>query len=171
MSKHAEASKEPITETHIVDRVRNLSVGTTSVDPAVSRVGIIGQGGYGITQGMIHGGTIIISSNVITYVLTDYSKMIIKSDTFPLKYFKSQTLMIASQNEPTLSCDRIVRAASEIGDSRIDQGMIGTPIMNKNIWSVDDNFSVRSDRGEADKLDTSVQRYSTNERNTASSQI
>ena len=120
---------------------------------------------------MISGGTSIISSNVITDVLTDSSKMILKSDTFPLDSFKSQTLMIASQNEPTLSCDRIVRASSEIGDSRIDHGRIGTPIMNKNIWSVDDNFSVRSDVGEANKLDTSVQQSPTNERNTASTQI
>ena len=43
--------------------------------------------------------------------------------------------------------------------------------MNKEIWGGDDNFSVRSDVGEANKLDTAVQRYSTNERNTASSQI
>ena len=41
-SKQDEASKEPITDTHIVDRVSNLSVGTTSVDTAVTRVQIIG---------------------------------------------------------------------------------------------------------------------------------
>ena len=39
--------------------------------------------------------------------------------------------------------------------------------MNKNIWSRDDNFSVRSDVGEANKLDTSVQQSLTNERKTA----
>ena len=58
---------------------------------------------------MINGGTSIISSKVITDVLTDSSKMILRSDTFPLDSFKSHTLMIASQNEPTLSFDRIVR--------------------------------------------------------------
>ena len=68
-----------------------------------------------------------------------------------------------------LSCNRIVRALSEIGDSRIDHGMIGTPIVNKNIWSVDDNFSVQSDMVKADKLDTSVQRSPTNESNMTSS--
>ena len=91
-----EASKEPITDTH----VHNTSVGTTSFDLAVIRVGIIGQGGRGITQGMIHRGTIIISSNVITDLLKDSSKMILKSDTFPLDSFKSQTFMIASQKKP-----------------------------------------------------------------------
>ena len=43
--------------------------------------------------------------------------------------------------------------------------------MNKNIWSGYDNFSVRSDVGEADKLNSAVQRSSTDERNTASSRI
>ena len=55
-SKHVEARKEIITDTHIVDRICNLSVGTTSVDPAVIRVRIIGRGGCSITQGMIHKG-------------------------------------------------------------------------------------------------------------------
>ena len=162
--KKVEAKKKPITDTH----VRNTSVGTTSVDPAVIGVGIIGRGGRGITQGMINGGTGIIEINVVTDVLTDSSKMIFKTDTFPLDPFKSQTLVIASQNEPTLSCNRIVRASSYIGNSRIDHGSIGTPIVNKNIWSVDDNFSVRSDLDKANKLDTSVKRSPTNERNTAS---
>ena len=43
--------------------------------------------------------------------------------------------------------------------------------MNKTIWSVDDNFSVRSDVDEADKLNTIVQRSPTNKGNTASPQI
>ena len=104
-------------------------------------------------------------------VLTDSSNMILRSNTFPLDSFKSQTLMIASQNEPTLSCDRIVCASSEIGNSRIDHGRIGTPFVNKKIWTVYDNFSIQSDVGEADKLVTSVQRSLTNERNTASLRI
>ena len=33
--KQVDASNEPIKETHIVDRVSNLSVGVVSVDPAV----------------------------------------------------------------------------------------------------------------------------------------
>ena len=97
--------------------------------------------------------------------------MIFKTDKFPLDPFKSQTLIIASQNKPTLSCNRIVRASSDIGNSRIDHSSIGTPIVNTNIWSVNDNLNVRSDAGEADNLDTIVQRSPTNERNTASPQI
>ena len=120
---------------------------------------------------MINGGTGIISSNVITDVLTDSSKMILKSDSFPLDPLKSQTLVIASQNELTLSCDKNVRASSEIGNSRIYHGSISTPIMNKNIWSVDDNFRVQSDGREVDKRDTSVQRSLANESNMAYPQI
>ena len=78
--KKVEASKVPIKDTH----VHNTSVGTTGVNSAVTGVGIIGRGGSGITESMISGGTSIISSNVITDILTDSSKMILKSDSFPL---------------------------------------------------------------------------------------
>ena len=86
---------------------------------------------------MISGGTSIVK-DVVTDVLTDYNKMIFD----PLKY---QTLVIASQNEPTLSCNRILCALSDIGNMRIYHGRIGTPIVNKNIWSEDDNFRVKID--------------------------
>ena len=84
---------------------------------------------------------------------------------------QSQTLVIALQNEPTLNCNRIVRALSDIGNSRIYHGRIGTPIVNKKIWSEDDNFRVKVDVDEVEKLGTIVQRYLTNKGNTASSQI
>ena len=119
----------------------------------------------------ICGGTSIISSNVITYVLTDSREMILKSDSFHFNPLKSMTLVIAPPTKTFLSCDKDVRASSEIGDSRLDHGRIGTPFVNKQIWSGDDNFSVQSDVGEADKLVTAVQRSSTDERNTASSRI
>ena len=130
-SKQVEASKDPIIDTHIFDRVRKLS-GVT-VELAVTGIGIIGRGGRGITQGMINRGTGIISSNVVTDVLTDYNKMIFKTDTFLLDPFKSQKLVIALQDESTLSSNRIIHTSSDIGNSRIDHGSIGTPIVNKNI--------------------------------------
>ena len=171
--KMVEASKEPIKDTHVHD----TSVGTTSVDSVVTGVEIIGRGGHrdisggSITQGMIHGGTIIISSNVITHVLTDSSKMIIRIDSFPLNPLKSKTLVIESQPESFLSCDMKVRASSEIGDSRPEHGRIGNPFVNEMIWSGDENFIVRSNVGEANKLDTAVHKSLTKERNTASSLI
>ena len=107
------------------------------------------------------GGASIVK-DVVTDVLADSSKM-----TFILDPFKSQTLVIASQNNPMLSCNRIVRAPSDIGNNRIDHGRIGTPIVNKKIWSEDDNFRVKIDVDEADKLNTIVQRYPTNKSNKA----
>ena len=83
--------------------------------------------------------------------------MILKSDSFPFNPLKSKTLVIAPLTEPFLTSDRDVRVSSEIGDSRQDHGRIGTPFMNKNIWSRDEHFSVRSDVGEADKLESAVQ--------------
>ena len=80
LSKQVEVIKEPTTDNQIFDRVCNLSVGTTSVDPSATIVGIIGQGGRGITYAMIQGGTSIIRSNVITDVLKYSSKIILKSD-------------------------------------------------------------------------------------------
>ena len=119
---------------------------------------------------MISGGTSIVK-NVVTDVLTDSSKMIFRTDTFPLDPFESQTLVIAPQNESTLSCNRIVSASSDNVKSRIDHGRIGTPIAKKNIWIEDDNFRVKIDLDEGDKLDTSFQRSSTNKSNTASLRI
>ena len=101
----------------------------------------------------------------------DSSKMILKSDSFPFNPLKAQTLVIAPMTELFLTSDRNAHSSSEIGDSRPEHGRIGTPFVNKNIWSGDDNFSVQSDVGEADKLNTAVQRSSTDERNTESSQI
>ena len=42
--KQVDTSNKPITDTHIFDRVCNLSVGIVSVKPAVIGVGIIGRG-------------------------------------------------------------------------------------------------------------------------------
>ena len=94
--------------------------------------------------------------------------MIIKSDSFPFNPLKSKTLMTAPLKEPFLTSDRDVRASSEIGDSRPDHGRIGTPFVNINIWSRYDNFIVRSDVRELDRIDTTVQQSSTDERNKVS---
>ena len=132
LDKKVEAVKEPITDTHVC----NTSVVIVSVKPAAVGVGIIGRGGRGITQGMINGGAGILESKVVTDVLTDSSKIIFKTDMFPFDHFKSYMIVIVPQNEPTLSCNRILRASGDIGNSRIDHGRIGTPIMNKKICHI-----------------------------------
>ena len=79
--------------------------------------------------------------------------------------------MIASQNEPTLSCNSIVRASSDAGNSRIDHGRIVTPIVNKKIWNEDEKFRVKIDVDEAEKLETIFQRSPTNKGNMESLRI
>ena len=106
LSKQVEASKEPITDTH----VRNASVGIVSVKPDAVGVVIIGRGGRGITQGVISGGTRIVK-DVVTDVFTDSSKMIFKTDAFLLNPFKSQKIVVTSEDESTLSSNLIFRTA------------------------------------------------------------
>ena len=80
--------------------------------------------------------------------------------------------MVASLDEPFLENNGNVRSASIIGASRTDQSRIIAPGMNEDISSRDDvRSNVRSDVGEADKLNAAVQRSSTDEWNTASSRI
>ena len=89
-SKPVDASNEPITDTHIVKGVNNLSVGIVSVDPAVIRVEIIGKG---ITQGVINGST-NIGSNIIIAILTNSSKQLFETNMFQLNSLQSETLVI-----------------------------------------------------------------------------
>ena len=80
--------------------------------------------------------------------------------------------MVASLFEPFLTSNVNVRSASIIGASRPDQSRIISPGMNEDISSRDDvRSTVRNDVGEADKLYANVQRSSSDEWNTASSQI
>ena len=69
-SKQIDARNDPIKETHIVDRVCNLSVGVRYFEPAVIRIVIIGQGSTQlITNGDMNTGT-----NLVTNVLTNSSR-------------------------------------------------------------------------------------------------
>ena len=100
--KDTHTIKEPITyDTHIVNRVRYLQDVPTNMDPVVTGVGIIGQGGPriiskgSVSQSIVQGGGSIICSNVITHVLKKSSKMTLKSDSFAFDPLKAQMLVIA----------------------------------------------------------------------------
>ena len=98
--------------------------------------------------------------------------MNLKSESFGFDPLKAQTLVIAPLAEPFLTSDRDVHTTSVIGYSRPNHSRIGTPFMNKYIWSRDYTLStVWSDVGELNKLDTAVQKYSNSKRNTAPSRI
>ena len=161
-NKQVDASNEPITDTHIVEVINNLSVGIVSVEPAVIVVGIIGQG---ITQGNINGKT-NIGSNIVTEILTDSRKQLFKTNMFQLNSLQSETLVIGPQDESTKRMNRIISMPSDIRNisgNRISR--IDTPGVNKDVWSVIDTTSnVLSDTNNVRKFDTSVQRSTTQER-------
>ena len=96
--------------------------------------------------------------------------MTLESNSFTFEPLKAQTLMIAPLAETFLTSDMGVRTTSKIGSSTPNHSKIGTPFMIKDISSGDDVLStVRSDVGEADKIDTAIQRSLTHKRNTAPS--
>ena len=80
--------------------------------------------------------------------------------------------MVTSLIEALLASNRNIRSASILGAIRTNQSRIFAPGMHKDISSRDDlRSTVRNDVGEADKLDTTVDVSTTDERNTASSRI
>ena len=80
--------------------------------------------------------------------------------------------MVTSLVESLLAINGNVRSTSIIGASRPDQIRILTPGMNKYIFSRDYvGSTVRNDVSKADKLDVTIEGYSTDEWNTASSRI
>ena len=122
-------------------RVRYLQDGPTNMNPVLTGVGIIGQGGpwtiirVSIPQRIVQGGGNIICSNVIMHVLTKYSEMTLKRDSFPFDSLKAQTLMIKPLTEPFLTSDGNVRSTSVIGASIPDHSRIIAPVMNGDISS------------------------------------
>ena len=79
-SKQVDANNKPITDTHIVKVINNLSVGIISVEPAVIGVGIIR---LGITQGVISRRTNIVN-NIVTDMSSDSSKQLFEKNTIQL---------------------------------------------------------------------------------------
>ena len=127
-SKQADASNKPITDTHIVEGVNNLSVGIVSVDPAVIGVGIIGRG---ITQGVISGITSIIK-NIATDISLDSSKQLFETNTFQLNLLQSETLVIGLQDGSMKITNMIISMQSDgrnIWGNHISR--IDTPGVNK----------------------------------------
>ena len=135
------------------------------MEPVVTVIGIIGQGGSRTisggshTQSIVQGGKSIIFSDVITHVLTNSSEVMLRSDFFTFDPIKAETLMVAPLIEPFLASYGDVRSTSILGARRPDQSRIVAPGMNEDISSRNDvRSTVRSDTSEADKLDTAVQR-------------
>ena len=105
-------------------------------------------------------------------MLTNPTQASLESDSFLFDPVQAKTLMVTYLVESFLASNGNVRSASIIGASRPDQSRIFAPGMNKYISCRDYvRSTVRNDVDEADKLDTTVEGSSTDEWNTASSQI
>ena len=76
-SKQVDARNDPIKETHVVNRVCNLSVVVGSIEPAGIGIGIIGQGS---TQLNTNGDT-NIGTNLVLNVLTNSSKQLFNTNS------------------------------------------------------------------------------------------
>ena len=96
----------------------------------------------------------------------------LKGDYFPFDPEQAQTLMLTSLIEALLERNRNIGTTSIIGASRTNQSRIFAPGMHEDISGRDDVQSTfRNDVREADKLNTTVDRPMTDERDTASSRI
>ena len=105
-------------------------------------------------------------------MITNPSQVHLKIDSFPFDPEQVQTLMVTSLIEALLASNGNIRSTSIFGTSRTNQSRIFSPGMHKDISGRDNVRSiVRNDVRIADKLDTTVEGFTTVERNTASSQI
>ena len=94
------------------------------------------------------------------------------SDSFPFDPDQAQTLMVVSLIDALLASNGNIRLASILVASRTNQSRIFAPGMHKDISGRDNvRSTVRNDVRKAGKLDTTVDRPTTDERNMASSQI
>ena len=96
--------------------------------------------------------------------------MYLKGDSFLFDKEETLTLMLTSFVEAFLARNRNIRTTSIVGARRPNHSWIFSQGMHTHI-SCGDNVqsTVRNDSGIADKLDTTVEGFTTDERNTASS--
>ena len=105
-------------------------------------------------------------------MITNPRQISLKGDSFPFDKEQAQTLMLTSLLEALLARNRDIGTTSILGASRTNQNRIFAPGTHEDIYGRDNvQSTVRNDVREADKLDTTVYGPTTDERNTASSQI
>ena len=96
----------------------------------------------------------------------------LESDSFPFDPLQAKTLMVTYLDEAFLASNGNVISASIIGSSRPNQNRKFSPGMNEKVSNRDGvRSTVQNGVGKADKLNTTVERSSTDEWNTASSRI
>ena len=155
-----------------------FSTETLTANPVFTELNVIGQGGPRDivggthTQSIIDRSTGIIQSNVITQIITDHSQMSLKCDSFPFDKKEAPTLVLASFVEAFLTRNCHICTASIVGARRPNHSRIFSPGMHEDISGGDNvRSTVRNDVRIVDKLDTTVEAFTTDKKNTAPSQI
>ena len=168
-SKQVHARNDPIKETHIVNRVHNLSVGVGSIELAVIIIVIIRQGS---TQFITNRDT-NIGTNLVMHVLTNSSEQSFNTNLTRLNTFQSEVFVIGSQDKSVERNRKIICTSRDIRNIRGDNSRIGTPGVNKEVWSPrsDTTSNVLSCMENVEKFDTLVHGSTTQERNLESSCI
>ena len=198
--KDTPSLKTPITGSYLVKRLCQSESGPTDMNsvvrepltitenpfnprpitenPIVTELNVIGQGVPRAviegthTQSIIEGMEDIIHGDLITHMITNPSQVSLKSYSFPFDPEQAQTNMLTSLIEALLESNGNIRSTSILGASRTNQSRIFAPGMHEDISGRDNvQSTVRNDVRKADKLDTTVDGPTTDERNTASSRI
>ena len=151
-----------------------FSTETLTANPVVTELNVIGQGGPRDivggthTQSIIDRSTGIIQSDVITQIITDHSQMSLKGDYFPFDKKEAPTLMLTSFVEAFLTHNQHICMTSIVGARRPNHSRIFSPGMHEDISGGDNvQITVRNDVQIADKLNTTVEAFTTDKRNTA----
>ena len=151
---------------------------TLTENPVVTELNVIGQGGSRAvsggthTQSIIDGRKDIIHGDVIAQLITNHKQMSLKGNSFPFRKEQAQTLILTSLVEAILARNRNIGTTSILGARRPNHSQIFAPGMYENIYGKDNvQSTIRNDVREADKLDTTVDGPTTDERNTASLRI
>ena len=96
--------------------------------------------------------------------------MSLKGDHFPFDKEETLTLMLTYFVEAFLTRNQNIRTTSIVGARRPNHSRIFSPGMHEDISGGDNvRSTVRNDIRIADELDTTVEGFTTDERNTASS--
>ena len=144
----------------------------------IAELNLIGQGTPQTIESSIPTQTIVdrtapeFQSDIMTHLVTDLNQMSLKSKYFPFHKKEASTLMFAPFFEAFLTGNRHIHTTGIVGTCRDDHSRIIPPRMYEDILHGNDvATTVRSDIGVMKKLNTTVDRLTTNKRNTESTDI
>ena len=107
----------------------------------------------------------MLLSDVITQLIMDHGQMSLKGDSFPFDKEETPMLMLTYFVEAFLTRNRNIRTTSIAGTRRPNHSRIFLPGMHEDISGRDNvRSTVRNDVQIADKLDTTVEAFTTERR-------